>query len=290
VNSTTSPDNNVSKLALAKTLLDKLWVRHKNQHRTQPWWKSLSCLRKAVARLSQFEGEEQSLRAQSQTSALQMSARDARRRFERESELRAEKSLWMERVRETLVPTAYLNVSAVVADVQFANVGVVLVGILADVMSIVGPPSSIQADRKTEASRSNHIKAGRKEIIPENIQAGSLKATSLRVTGLQSGELVERQYESDDLGEVVERANIEHQDLSIPDATPAQVSSEPTDSHDGLRGSPDRIHQVDKPVHPADNTPSVPRRTEGTRAKDKSGRKTKTKKKSAIDDLFAGLT
>ncbi|EXJ72134.1 uncharacterized protein A1O5_04638 [Cladophialophora psammophila CBS 110553] len=189
-------------LSFAKSILDKIWIRNKNQHRTQPWWKSLSMLRKAVSQLVLVEQEERFLRGI--VGQGRMDAKVVRKRFERETQVRKEKEIWVDWIRQVLVPKAYLGFSGLVSDTQFANLGVVLVGVLADVASSVGLPT---------LSRQEGAEEGGLEITPtrrvqtetETVKARCLTATSIRVTGFQSGEVVERTYDSDDLGEVVER-------------------------------------------------------------------------------------
>ncbi|KIW97074.1 uncharacterized protein Z519_02466 [Cladophialophora bantiana CBS 173.52] len=189
-------------LSFAKSILDKIWIRNKNQHRTQPWWKSLSMLRKAVSQLVLVEQED--LFLQGLIGEGRMDAKVVRERFERETQLRREKEIWVDWIRQVLVPKAYLGFSGLVSDTQFANLGVVLIGVLADVASTVGVPTP---------SRQEGAEEGGMEITPTRrvrtergtVKARSLMGTSIRVTGLQSGEVVERTYDSDDLGEVVER-------------------------------------------------------------------------------------
>ncbi|KAH0846543.1 hypothetical protein AYO21_11300 [Fonsecaea monophora] len=195
-------------LSFAKSILDKIWIRNKNQHRTQPWWKSLSMLRKAVFRLVLIEQEELSLRGRiGQDTA---NAKAARERFERETQLRREKEIWADWARQTLVPRAYLGFSGLVSDSQFAHLGVVLVGLLADVVSSVGLPTPIPHEQIEQRGKViTTTKGGQSDTA--TTKARSPTAKSIRVTGLQSGEIVERTYDSDDLGEVIERKRRDHQ-------------------------------------------------------------------------------
>jgi len=67
-------------------------------------------------------------------------------------------------------------------------------------MSVVGPPTPSKEDASTS------VQGGVEDVsMTTNGKPKSLTATSLRITGLQSGEVVERMYDSDDAGEVVER-------------------------------------------------------------------------------------
>lgn len=291
-------------LYFAKVLLDRIWVRNKNQHRTQPWWRSLSLLRKAIANFITLEDEERMLQSQAKGSGSVINAQEVRKRFERETQLRREKDVWIDWLREVLVPKAYLDFSVPVGDTQFANLGVVLIGVLADVMKVVGAPKK-QLDVADDGPQST--------VITNTNQGGNgnksqrLTATSLRVTGIQSGELVERQYDSDDVGEVVERKrnntvggrDEEQRESDEPSshrqiATPADPSSQQLEpestcetltSIDADAGLPPRKSQPT-----TDTAPASTKEPEAKKAKPKDKTKKGRGKKNAIDDLFAGLT
>ncbi|KAI1627086.1 hypothetical protein EDD37DRAFT_605914 [Exophiala viscosa] len=292
-----TPESDVSnKLPTVKALLDKIWVRNKNQHRTQIWWKSLGMLRKAITTLVALNDEEQHLRQQTGTGAgSTMDAKQVRKLFEQESQIRRDREIWNEWIRETLLPRAYLGFSGLVADTQFAHLGVVLVGILADVMSVVGPPTAPKDDQK------NTLQAESKS------KPMSLKAISLRVTGPQSGEIVERMYDSDDLGEVVERTADAGE--GTDDDTGAMIRRTDTPSHTDSNTLASGIQEPAGPVashddagedsststakpHAADAPPSRDTSKKPppkpTSSKITKGKKQKGKK-NAIDDLFAGL-
>ncbi|KIV85536.1 hypothetical protein PV11_01221 [Exophiala sideris] len=303
-----TPSSELShKLRSIKALLDKIWVRNKNQHRTQTWWKSLGMLRKAVTTLVAFNDEENHLRQQPGAGPPRtMDASQVRKRFEQESQSRRDRDIWNEWIRETLLPRAYLGFTGLIADTQFAHLGVVLVGILADVMSVVGAPTALK-DEQTSI-----LQSGSKS------KPTSLKATSLRVTGPQSGELVERMYDSDDMGEVVERKDAHDGTTANVDDTRSTKAAESL-PHKASPHADDGVtaDEIDQDMHIEDTpatTPSAskdvstiptlksrPTDSFSTRksskappAKSTSSKsiKDKTKKKgkkNAIDDLFAGL-
>ncbi|OQU99620.1 hypothetical protein CLAIMM_05230 [Cladophialophora immunda] len=204
-------------LSFAKSVLDKIWIRNKNQHRTQPWWKSLSMLRKAVSRLVLIEQEERTLRGLIGHGGVD--AKDARERFERETQIRREKDVWVDWTRQVLVPKAYLGFSGLVSDTQFAHLGSVLVGLLADLVSSVGLPTPSQQEEVEQGRTVTTATRGGQSDTATAAKPRSLTAKNIRVTGSQSGEVVERTYESDDLGEVVERKRSgpkQEQELSKP--------------------------------------------------------------------------
>ena len=155
-------------------------------------------------------------------------------------------------------------------------------------------------------------------------KARTLMATSRSITGLQKGELVERHYDSDDLGEVIERkpddqdaiqkriigAEGEREDASISvdsaelrEATPAalppkQAKRRRVDEKDDgstlpLLPSVDRKSEViDQELTGGKSKLATDSARE--RGKTKQGMsRVKAKKgnsKNAIDNLFAGLT
>lgn len=189
-----TPDSN-DKLSTIKSLIDQIWARNKNQHRAQPWWKSLGMLRKAIAHIMALDESDRSLRLQSNV----LDAKEVRKRLEQETEIRRERDVWVDWSREVLVPRAYVGFTTLVGDSQFAVLGVALVGILADIMSVVGAPMRLESVGE---------EGQKKESSTGRPQAGvrTLAATSLRGTGVQTGEVVERMYEGhDDVGEVIER-------------------------------------------------------------------------------------
>ncbi|KAL6245256.1 Ribonuclease MRP protein subunit rmp1 [Rhinocladiella similis] len=206
--STPSSSDISHKTAFTKSLLDQIWTRNKNQHRSQPWWKCLGMLKKAITQLALLDDRESQLRQTGGSGGALADATAVRRRFEQEAQIRSEREVWTEWVRETLVPRSYVAFTSLVSDTQFANLGVVLVGALADVVSIAGPPTPTTATTsKMEPPIPSLALATDKPITSDNNhrKATRLTATSLRVTGLRSGEQVERLYDSDDMGEVVER-------------------------------------------------------------------------------------
>ena len=232
-------------------------------------------LRKALTRLSALKEEEGLLRSPAQASNAAISAQGVRKQFERETQIRRQKEIWTEWLREVLVPKAYLSFSGLVADLQFANLGVVLMGVLADVVSIVGAPKIVernddgQKDTKTTESR-------RDEGEFPSSKARSLMTTRVRVTGVQSGEIVKRQYDSDDLGEIVERET-HKTNMASPstDAAPGK-SRAVEETIAGMESNTDGVSHAKRDVVEEGRT-----RVRG---------KMKRKPPSAIDDLFAGLT
>ena len=197
-----SPKADIATLISTKFLLDKIWIRSKNQHHTQSWWRTLSMLRKSLTNLCTLDKEEKILTQGQQRS---VTAEDFRRRFEQQSDIRRRREVWKEWTREVLVPKAYLGFSILVGDKQFANLGVVLMSILADLAKLVGCIRGSDDENRGDDSETKISGPRISPRDPSSGQARHLTATTLRVTGLRSGELLERNYDSDDQGEIVER-------------------------------------------------------------------------------------
>jgi hypothetical protein len=132
-----------------------------------------------------------------------------------------------------------------VADKQFANLGVVLVGVLADAMSVVGPPTpSKEEDTSTSAERDGEDVSMKMKMNGKPTSL-TVTATSLRITGLQSGELVERMYDSDDTGEVVERTKKEDEAQTLADQAPRPRPTSTRPRPKSIHGTATDAHQSD---------------------------------------------
>lgn len=264
-------------------------------------------LRKAIGNLATLEDEERMLQSQVKVSGSTPNAQEVRKRFERETQLRREKEVWTDWLREVLLPKAYLDFSVVVADLQFAHLGVVLIGVLTDVMKVVGAP-------KKQLEVADDAPEG--AVVADTNQGGNgnkaqrLTATSLRVTGLQSGELVERQYDSDDVGEVVERKNnnsisstsekqrkgdepYSHGHAATPAAPPSPHLG-PEKAGETLTGINADLSAPRRKGQSTANTARITtvssKQPEAKKTRPKEKTKKSRGKATAIDDLFASLT
>ncbi|KIV90919.1 hypothetical protein PV10_05521 [Exophiala mesophila] len=204
-------------------ILQAVWVRHRNQHHTQPWWKTLGLLRKWVARLVELEERERELTTAAHGTRLPTSnqrkkgaamdgkepkgssgdsaaaseastmSQRARRNFEEQAALRTQKEAVTAWLRDTICPRCYVGFSSVVVESQFANLGVVLMAVLADVVAVVGQPREVTASK---------ARGHDNDPVATSI---TLTARSVRITGTAAGSVVDRVYDSDDVGEVIER-------------------------------------------------------------------------------------
>lgn len=227
---------NPTNLAVPLHLLDSLFVRNKNQHRNQLWWKPFSLLRAAVRKFVILQRREDELRDPLRTKATGpvADAKETRRRFELEAQVRHERELMGERIREVLGPRCYVVFSGIVADTQFANLGLVLMGVLSEIAGVVGLPQDSGAEMD---ERQGLIQGAQKTTE----QARSLTAHSLHVTGPERGTLVERVYDSDDLGEVVER---QRESSEVQESTKGQQIGDDTRPASLAMGTEDIVDET----------------------------------------------
>ena len=163
--------------------------------------------------------------------------------------------------------------SNLVADMSFSTLGVVLLAILARVGRLVGLPGPAGPD----------LNPGQK---PKTVLA-----TSLRETGDDRGEVVQRMYDSEDIGEVVSREmtgkkRIKKIENKGESAGPGKVvDREMEEIGDSAMSQPERIGEAEKTrSHGSGNEALETAPTTGVERKKK-----RRKKANAIDDLFAGL-
>lgn len=248
-------------------LIDLIIRRNKNQHRNQHFFKYLRLLRKSLTKLETVLSKLADLAHEGNASR---SSAQVRERFEAESQLRSQREVLMEHLREVLVPECYLSFSGLVADAQFANLGVVLMALLADVAvgeHGVGLPKH-DGMLAIDGSMAEKVNTSHNEM--RESYYNEMVAMSTRVTGEDQGEVVERIYsaspqpikigfeesfEDFDRGDITAEANVSKTNIVIDSGKKPELEVS-------------RIDIQEKLV---------------TKQK-----KTK-KKKGALDDLFSGL-
>lgn len=181
-------------------LMDLVVRRNKNQHRNQLFFKNLCLLRAAFKRLLECRTVLAELTEESNMPG-RMTSEKVRQRFERETTLRGRKEVLEEHIREVLVPKCWVNFTGLVGDSQFANLGVVLVGLVGRIASGDGG-LGLPNWRAGEGVRSVGIgtKAAREKRTKQkgSFGGGYVIGTSTRVTGEDQGEVVERSYDPGD--------------------------------------------------------------------------------------------
>ena len=261
-------DSPLSQLHHHTHLLQSLHVRHKNQHRAQSWFKAISLLRRALRNLLDVEVELLEL----QSPQGQIGAGDARRKLEREKKLIVRKEELRKWIAQSMVPKAYVSASHLVEEgnASFAALGVVIMGVVAGVWRCLG---------------------GGRPGDEEN--DGTVSVRKPRDDDRVGDEM---DVQSSDFGTVVERRKIED---TAADATSSSVKNdmeklllhEHQQQQEIVVEDEQKLREerysspVDKPAEP-NRTASQKTQSSSTDAESKK----KSKKKNAIDDLFAGFT
>ena len=210
----------------------------------------------------------------------QRSAEAVRHAFARESDLRSKQEglqLW---IREIVLSKCYGAFSAVVADAQFAPLGVVLMGVAGDVGGVVGLPTA-----RLEGEGDGLVRGG------DGLGAGEVAGWVRRETGRRKGAEREVRFELGgreggvedvDLGEIVARRDDEVEVVAdvVDDRFVQQNEESDVDAgmaeREATRFTQGRLA----------STMPTPERT---KRQDQAGKRVekKSKKKSAIDDIFA---
>lgn len=182
-------------------ILDLIIRRGKNQHRSQLFFKHAQILRHALRQLLSVYDQLDKLSAAS----ISKSAEEVRRRFEQEANLRGQREMVEQHIRDVLVPKCYVSFSTVVADLPFANLGVVLVALLAEIAAGkdgIGVPAPIDdlEEVHTKQSRKTSGEAQHRDEISETDRT-SVVGLSTRMTGEDHGEVIERRYEHSHAGD-----------------------------------------------------------------------------------------
>ncbi|RPB16048.1 hypothetical protein P167DRAFT_602707 [Morchella conica CCBAS932] len=266
-------------------LLHLLFHRNKNQHRSGKWWKWFGMLRRNIRKLLHPSAEDG----------------DANKR--------------VEYMRRVLVPSCYSAFTSVVADTQFAPLGLTLLAILARVHAIVGP------EKKEALVVKVKVKEVAKVVVKETSYQKRETLVELADGGEDFGEaivrreeLVEEEEEEEEIA-VEEMAVVEEEDQEAvvsetplvirrppvkPTARPDTVVAAVKDPKREGKTAKKKKKAVKPSVSslPPSRVPSPPPVREERREKkskrksdEKEGAKKKKKGKKAdeIDDLFAGL-
>lgn len=193
------PNLTLEKLVPVQQLLHLTVQRNKNQHRITKWWGNLQVLRRNVKRLVET-----------------LSSKEAEYRRGKEALLKL--SCWIE---TEIIPRTYLSFSAVVADNQYASLGLMLIGCLARVNSCVSFPRSRlpsqELEVKVESSRMVIPSEDMGEAITreeEKLQADVLEEAR---AGKKNERRRRREMLEDERGESVSR------DVSEMDARPRKA-------------------------------------------------------------------
>lgn len=230
--------------------------RSKNQHRRSIWWRHFSLLRRhsrstlddiKILRATPFTHLE---RAKKKPKDDKVVARNEQRL-----------DLW----RDVLVPKWQYAFSQIVADKQFAALGLVLMAVLAELCRIFGLTTAYEDLGQAEVERVL-------ERFADEAWDGEGPATGNWNRAEDVGEVISRDAEMNGIQQVSETGGTSTQPLTTPPASDqrAQMIERTTDPSEGYPKTRTKTF----PEHRIERKP--------TKAK-------KRKKGDAIDDLFSGL-
>ena len=261
-------------LAPAREILDRFNYKHKNQHRLSKWWAAFDTLRRHLAKLEQNE-------ITPAVEALELAARrPAARGFgskrARDSVVDAAvmppgveaKSKWM---RDYLIPRAYFSFTQLAADNQFAHLGLLLLGVLAQVHHLVTlilplPTKEDAVKGRQPAARSSSA-----------VAAPSLPAAETATLLLPAAVSTHK----DDVGVAVPRDDV----ALAKDEKQTGLSREALRDQDRARKPVDD----DKSPDPSMTEPKVKKKARKDDRREEEKKKRKRKKGDEFDDLFSSL-
>ena len=172
---------NASTLEKDCDLLSMIVRRNHNQHRNQLFFKDLTILRKTIRKLLTTQREISALQAEAFGSS---DAARHRERFEKEAELRSRREYLTDHIRDVLVPRAFASTTGLMKDVQFAHLGLVVLGLLASV--------SKGHDGVGLAKKIVSVGRGERILAADNGMGRTVVSSRQLVTGDDMGEVVER--------------------------------------------------------------------------------------------------
>ncbi|TGO49684.1 hypothetical protein BOTNAR_0421g00070 [Botryotinia narcissicola] len=239
---TLTPNPHYASLLSLNHLLHLTHHRNKNQHRLSKWYISFGILRRQVSRLLSIIPEHVM-----ESSRGKVKGKDRERKEREERELQD----LVRFIQEDVVPGCYLAFSQLVANNQYATLGLMLMGCLARLYKVLGALRVLTAEEIAE-------------------QAGVVKETP---------QLNEAEIE-EDMGEKIVR------DVPVSEMEDSQkVERKEEDDTDIQKAKPKKRKQDGEVVEPktsklasSNSTPAKPPK-----------KKRKKKGGDAIEDLFSGL-
>ncbi|TLS29298.1 hypothetical protein PpBr36_00498 [Pyricularia pennisetigena] len=213
--STSKLEEAAALLAPAHEILEKFNYKHKNQHRLSKWWAGFDMLRRHTAKFSRDEIRPALDASTKRDSMMQSRKKQSKRqRIEpRDEDVTAgavAKAKWM---GDYLIPKAYAAITQLAAENQFAHLGLLLLGVLAQVHSAVSlllPADSSEQELELEAAaEGKEVDMG--VVVPRQEQRGLDRSPPASLAAGVS-------KPPNDLGEAVARDTFDarEQDLARP--------------------------------------------------------------------------
>ncbi|KAI0506800.1 hypothetical protein F5B22DRAFT_650448 [Xylaria bambusicola] len=334
-NESTPYSQALSRLEPLQPILLGIAHRNKNQHRRAAWWRHFGLLRRNCARLVEVLVEAvavaQKNAAKAAKAAKAGKAKSKKRRREElasgnrtdgNADVDAATGVVTDEnvvrhvtwIRDVLSPKCYLAFSQLIADTQFSPIGVVLLGILAQLQAacdIAVPPPS------PSALATSAVTEFQPSIIDNTLTANNIASSAAERSSNQSESSAapgENQGDGDEKGkgktisrEAVERAAAQQKrdKDSLSRKTEEKLATGKIKDIPRARSKMPLAESAtlpsqEKQAQPDEDIPSRPAKklktaTAATKAveekgpKDKKTSKKKAKKGDAFDDLFKGL-
>lgn len=199
----------LTSLQTATHILAGLTHRNKNQHRGTKWWPAFNMLRRSLQKLIL------DLEAAIQRAEVMMvvpSAGKKQQQRKAATTLKAAKQLELDRVMErvawvraVLGPRAYESFTQLTADRQFAQLGLVLIGVLAQVEAAVAPfvPAEPDSEPESKYRQLERDRSGPAGASVQQVEAGG--AYGPKTVAADTGDL--------DLGVAVSRDELDGGDF-----------------------------------------------------------------------------
>ncbi|KAK3380325.1 hypothetical protein B0T24DRAFT_190601 [Lasiosphaeria ovina] len=188
----------IAALAPALEILDRFHHRNRNQHRLSRWWAEADMLRRHAHKLlAAAEARRGALEAAAAAAAAAAATRRKKKQRRVEDEP-CERDLGVRAgfVCAQLVPRAYLAFTQLAADRQFAHLGLMLLGILAQIDAAAVPFAPKPPSPDTSLSSPSHSRRAAAAATAQPDRAAATKAASPTGTGM---------VHSHDTGEAVSR-------------------------------------------------------------------------------------
>ncbi|KAK7697403.1 hypothetical protein SLS64_013596 [Diaporthe eres] len=299
--------HSLTRLSTAAHLLDGFVHRNKNQHRGTRWWAPFDMLRRSVRKLlPDLDGAVQRAELLSSSSSSSAAAPAKRRKTNDKGGAAAAKQPELERVEaraqwvhDVVAVKAFEAFTQLLADRQFAQLGLMLIGVLAQVETSLAPfvrpaepPEGDDIDEKPGPDPARaavaRMAAGRAGGGPVASQVGGRAGSSL-VAGHEDdlGVAISRDELSDDdhEGEDEDVASSRPRRLSPPAGQPPPKEKRPEKGESKGKKRP----RADDAGSSRIGKPEKPPRPESSRDEKKAKKKKKKKGGDEFDDLFSSL-
>ncbi|KAI1393474.1 uncharacterized protein F4822DRAFT_423942 [Hypoxylon trugodes] len=282
-NSSNEYEEALDQLQPLQPILQGFNHRNRNQHRRAAWWASFGMLRRHVDRLvyELLDFVSASLRTKSNSGSKKRKHDEGGRESKILQKIKGDEERLrghVEWLRDVLVPKCYLAFSQLAADNQFATLGVVLLGALAQVNAactrVVGETAAEEENAASTTVREPSATAPVKELS---------NSSGTEPSNRQGGAVISR-----DAVEKLRRKNAvsEEKKAQLPSDTRSDTTKKTKDhDDDAISTGKQRGVTTKTKAKDADNAPSSEEKVKPPKKK----KKTKKGGGDEFDALFKGL-